>query len=193
MIPVAELIDREEIRQCVLRHFRAADRVDADLERAAFWDDGCFVGGPIDGKMSDIIPSLYGELLGQSFDVTCHYIANMMVTVAGNSGFVECYGVGYHLIADNPAALQGVLGEAKYAEIADRPGDRHELLVGVRYAVEMARRQGVWKIFKMQPIIDWTRVQPAAGIVDGGLPAAIAGRGQRSRSDASYFGGDWAP
>lgn len=190
---VDELLAREEIRQAVLRHFRAADRVDAALERAAFWPDGHFVGGPMDGRIADIVPTLYGDLLGRFFETTCHYIMNLMTTVTGERARVEAYGIGYHLIANDAEALVGVLGEATFAEFGRDSGRRYELLVGVRYAIVLERRAGEWRILTMQPIVDWTRAQPYAGIAAGGLPAAIAARGRRDRDDASYFGQDWTP
>lgn len=186
---VEELIAREQIRQSLLRHFRAADRVDAELEERAFWPDGHFIGGPVHGAMAEAIPGLYGGLLGETFETTCHYITNILVTVEGDRGHVECYGVGYHLIADNAETIAGVLG----ADFPLETGQRYELLVGVRYAVVMERRQGEWRILTMEPVIDWTRAQPHAGIGDAGLAATIAGRGQRNHCDASYFGKDWMP
>ena len=34
----------EEIRQAIFRHFRALDRLDTELDRTAFWDDGIYDG-----------------------------------------------------------------------------------------------------------------------------------------------------
>lgn len=190
---IEELAAREEIRQCVLRHFRAADRVDAELEREAFWPDGHFVGGPVHGPMAEAIGPLFREMLPQAFETTCHYIANLLLTVEGDRGFVEACGVGYHLIADSPEAAAAVLGEAKLKELNYHPDRRYELLVGVRYAITLERRDGTWKILTMAPVIDWSRAQPYAGIVHGGLPDAISGRGRRDREDPTYFGRGWKP
>lgn len=190
---VEELIAREEIRQVVLRHFRAADRVDEALERGAFWPDGHYVGGPVHGAMEDAIPGLFGELLGATFEKTCHYITNLLVTVDGDRGFVECYGVGYQLVVDDPAVVESVLGPTAFARFGRDHRQRYELLVGVRYAVVMERRAGEWRILTMEPIVDWTRAQVRDGTGEEGLVSAMAGRGRRDRSDPSYFGAAWAP
>jgi len=39
-ITVAELSDREEIRQVMYKFFRATDRRDKELARSVFWEDG---------------------------------------------------------------------------------------------------------------------------------------------------------
>lgn len=192
-ITVEELLAREEIRQAILRHFRAVDRVDAALERDAFWEDGQFVGGPVAGPMTEAIPVLYEQLLPGFFESTCHYISNLLVTVDGSSGFVEAYGVGYQVIANRPDALEAVLGAEAPKENAPDVSRRYELLIGVRYAIRVECREGVWKIATMEPVVDWARVRPYVGIPNGGLPAAIAGRGRRDRADPTYFGRQWKP
>jgi SnoaL-like domain len=185
---VDELIAREEIRQCLLRHFRAADRADLDLERAAWWPDGTFVGGPVEGTASDFAAPLF-EALPAQFETLMHYIANMLIQVSGDTAHAEIYGIGWHLLADDPEMLKAVLGEAKLAEFGNDVTKRYEMWVGVRYAVELRRREGEWRIFTMQPIIEWTRVQRYSGISEGGLPSAMPTRARRDRGDASYFGG----
>lgn len=79
-----DLIAQKEIRECILRHFRAVDRLDANLERKCFWPDGQFIGGPVAGAMEDVIPGLFEELLPDAFAATCHYAANITMQVAGS-------------------------------------------------------------------------------------------------------------
>jgi SnoaL-like domain len=192
-VTVDDLIAREEIRHCLLRHFRAADRLDIELEKTAFWPDGHFVGGPLDGPMTEFAGPLFEEMLPKSFERVMHYIANMLVTIDGDMAQVELYGIGYHLLVDDAATIEGVIGAKRFNDFGRDANKRYELLVGVRYAVTLQRRGGEWRILTMQPIIEWTRVQHHAGIVDGGLPSAMPTVPMRDRSDASYFGGGWQP
>ncbi|WP_068086784.1 nuclear transport factor 2 family protein [Novosphingobium rosa] len=185
-----ELLAREAIRHCLLRHFRAVDRGDEALERTAFWPDGQYLGGPVAGPASDFVGPLFG-LLGSCFERVMHSVTNMLITVSGDSALVEAYATGWQLLADTPEVLEGVLGPAMLADLA--PGARYELLIGARYAVEMARREGEWRILTMQPIIEWTRVQQQAGITEGGLPAAMPTVPLRHAGDASYFAGRFQP
>ena len=190
-LKVEELIDREEVRSLILRYFRAADRVDAELGTPTFWEDGHFIGGPLAGTMEDVMPALYNDLLPNAFELTLHYIQNLVVTMEGDRGFAEAYAVGYQLVSGRDAIV-GAVGAETYARYGG-DSDRVELLVGVRYAIELERRGGEWRMLTMAPIVDWTRVQPYQGIVgDAGLLAAITNRGKRDRSDQSYFGRDLA-
>lgn len=191
-LAIEDLLAREEIRQCVLRHFRAADRADLALERSALWPDARFIGGPVDGTADEFSGPLIA-MLPDLFDTLIHYITNLLVTVTGSRGLVEAYGFAYHLIRDDPEALGAVLGEAKLAELAPQAGQRIEMTIGVRYAIEMQRRGEEWRILTMQPIIEWTRVQPWSGIAEGGLVAAMPTPSLRSPTDASYFGGEFRP
>lgn len=191
MLKVEELIDREEIRSIILRYFRAADRVDAELGTPTFWEDGQFIGGPLPGPMKDVLPALYGELLPNAFELTLHYIQNLTVKVDGDRGYAEAYAIGYQLVKGEEAIV-GAVGAEAYARFGEG-SDRVEFLAGVRYAIELERRGKEWRMSTMAPIIDWTRVQPYQGIVgDAGLLGAITNRGTRDRSDQSYFGRDLA-
>ncbi len=191
-VTIEELLAREDISQCLLRHFRAADRLDLAAEAEAFWPDGRFVGGPVEGPASSFMGSLF-DTLRSSFESVMHYIANMAITVTGDCGRAELYGIGWHLLADDAAVVAGVIGEQKFAEFGRNASKRYELWVGVRYAVEMQRRGQEWRILTMQPIIEWTRVQHYNGIAAGGLPAAMPTVPRRDRSDASYFAQEWNP
>lgn len=186
------LLAESAIRRCLLRHFRAADRAEGDLMRAAWWPDGRFVGGPVEGPASEFVDQLM-EMLPALFETIMHYIANTLVTVEGEQAKAELYGIGWHLVADDPEAILGTIGEAKFAEFGKDAARRYEMWVGVRYAVTLTQRCGEWRIATMQPVIEWSRVQPYAGISEGGLPAAMPTTPLRSRADASYFGGDWTP
>jgi hypothetical protein len=177
-----DLLAHEEIRQTIYRHFRAVDRLDADLERSAFWDDGHFEGGPFDGPAGENMPKLFAETLETVFSTTMHCMMNMLIDLQGDHAFVEVYAAPYHVVP--PEALEAVFGLAKLAELDTTRA--YELVMGVRYSVRMEQRAGVWKIGVMKFIVDWSRVTPFSGLNDGGVMDSLRLRGTRDSNDPSY-------
>lgn len=177
-----DLSAHEEIRQAIYRHFRAVDRLDAALERSAFWEDGHFDGGPFDGRLDQYMPQMLNETLKALFSVTMHCTMNMLIDLKGEHAFVEVYAVPYHVVP--PEALEAVFGPAKLAELD--AGKSYELVMGVRYSVRMERRGGLWKIAVMKLVVDWTRVTPYSGFDQGGVMDILRLRGTRDCNDPSY-------
>jgi hypothetical protein len=178
-----ELSAHEEIRQAIYRHFRAGDRLDAELDRTAFWDNGIFEGGPFEGPAGEHMPVLFGETLRNFFTATMHYMMNMIIDVRGNDAFVEVYATPFHIVP--PESHQACFGPAKAAELD--PTQSYEFHVGTRYSVKMEQRGGAWKIAVMKLIVEWTRVVPYTGWNEGGVMDILKLRGVRDRSDESYL------
>lgn len=179
---VDELIAHEEIRQAIYRHFRSADRMDVALDRTAIWDDAYCEGGPFEGPAGEHMPALIGEALRDLFTVTMHYMANMIIKVRGNEGFVEIYALAFHVVP--PTALETVFGPQRAADLD--PGQPHEFHAGIRYSLKMECRDGEWKIAVMKLIFDWTRIAPYTEWTAGGVMDNLTLRGRRDRSDPSY-------
>lgn len=180
---IDELVAHEEIRQAIYRHFRAADRMDAALDRTAFWDDGVFVGGPFDGPAGEEMPHLYSDTMRTFFSATMHYMSNVLIDLRGDEAFVEIYGMPYHVVP--PGSHAAAFG-ARAPELD--PALSYELWMGVRYSVRMERRQDVWKIAAMKLVVDWSKVVPYTGLTeaDGGVYDIVRLRGTRDGSDPSY-------
>lgn len=176
-----ELSSHEEIRQAIYRHFRAVDRLDLDLDRTAFWDDGVFEGGPFQGSAAENMPALFDDKLKTFFNSSLHYMMNMLVELRGDAADVEIYGAPYHVVP--PESLEACFGAEAVARL-DRSLP-HELHMGTRYVVRMERREGTWRIAVMKLIIDWNRVVAYTGF-QGGVMEQLELRGARDRSDASY-------
>ena len=177
-----DLLAHEEIRQAIYRHFRAVDRLDADLDSSAFWSDGTFEGGPFEGPAGENMPRLFAETLQAVFSTTMHCLMNMLIDLQDDNAFVEIYAAPYHIVP--PEALEAVFGLAKLGELdSSKP---YELVMGVRYSVRMERRSGVWKIAVMKLIIDWSRVTPYSGFNNGGVMEMLRLRGSRDFQDPTY-------
>ena len=182
VMSLEELSAREEIRQAIYLHFRAGDRLDAELDRTAFWDDGVFEGGPFEGPAGEHMPALFGDTLRHFFTTTMHYMMNMIIDVRGDEAFVEVYATPFHIVP--PESLEACFGPAVAAAL-DR-SKSYEFHVGTRYSVKMEQRGGAWKIAVMKLVIDWTRVTPYTGFDKGGVMDILKLRGARDRSDVSY-------
>jgi len=185
-VTVDQLIAHEEIRQAIYRHFRAGDRMDAELVRTAMWDDGVFEGGPFEGPAGEHMAQMYSETMAPMFAATMHYMMNMLIDVRGDDAFVEMYGMPYHVVP--PEGLVKAFGATRAAQL-DRTR-AHELWMGIRYSVRMERRQDVWKIAVLKLIVDWSKVAPYTGLTEGGVYDILSLRGTRDRTDPSYA---WHP
>lgn len=159
-----ELLDRQDIFDCIQRVSRAIDRFDRELSLSAYHPDavidaGAFVGGPA---------TIYGggEALheaGQS--ATQHHLTNHACEIDGDTAHAETY---YLYVGRN------------------REGGNWA--AGGRYVDRLERRDGVWKIAFRYTIVEWSgtisenEVPLFAGLADvhlNGIPS-------RSRDDPSY-------
>jgi hypothetical protein len=174
-----ELLAHEEIRQAIYRHFRAGDRLDVELDRTAFWDDGQFDFSTI--TVREEIPPLFDNMRTM-FTATMHYISNILISLQGEQAFVEAYATAYHIVP--PESLETVLGETKCQEIDTSKS--HELRLGIRYLIRMDRRDKIWKIFTARLLVEWSSCTPYSGFSSGGLMDVLQLRGTRDHSDPSY-------
>ena len=105
------LIDKDEIRDVLLRYARGIDRMDVELFRTVFWEDGGFEDGIVEGPARDFIPSLVGETVRTLFAATQHFISNVRIDVEGPAlAFTESYFLAFHMLNPGKEALDALLG-----------------------------------------------------------------------------------
>jgi len=133
---VRELWDRAQVTDVPLRYARGVDRRDWELVRSCFGDDAFVDGtrstGPVDAYLSELRPGV------ERWVATMHVMANQIVSIDGDRATLETYAVAFHWAAA-PAG-------------APSPDN---LIVGVRYHDEMARRDGRWVITRRVVSGDW--------------------------------------
>ncbi len=159
-----ELLDRQDIHDCLVRFSRGMDRFDRDLFLSAFHPDatisaGEFVGGPVD------LYDWASELHEQGQTATQHDLLNHSCEIDGNVAHTETY---YLFIGRNR--------------------DDSNWMAGGRYIDRLERREGQWKIVLRCNAIEWSGMLPTmeipfADVPDIGLNGAVA----RSRADLSYL------
>jgi ketosteroid isomerase-like protein len=132
-----ELLDKQAIREVVMRYARGADRCDAALLSSAYFPDateerpGVSYGGEHFGE--NMV-----KMLSETMRSTSHQIGTQLIEVRGEAAVAESYSTGRHVLKD---------------------GKR--LHTTVRYLDRFEKRAGEWRITHRKVITDATEVLPA--------------------------------
>jgi hypothetical protein len=158
-----ELLDRQDILDCLIRFSRGMDRFDRELFLSAFHSDaviaaGPFVGGPV--ELYDWAANLHEQ--GQS--ATHHNLLNHSCDIDGDVAHTETY---YLFVGRNRDATNWIAGG--------------------RYIDRLERREGVWKIALRTNAIEWSGMLPTMPIPFVDVPGIhINGTPSRDTKDPSY-------
>ncbi|HRE42349.1 MAG TPA: nuclear transport factor 2 family protein [Terricaulis sp.] len=156
-----ELLDKEAIRDCVLRYLRGIDRLDVDLIRSAFHE------GAIDNHTRDVRGSVEGLLdwwlpRQAGREATQHFVTNQTIDLDGDTAHVESY---FFVFIKKTTQNEGAL-------------------IGGRYADRFERRHGVWKIALRIVLPEW---QADADARNTAMVKRAGGAiGARDSSDPTY-------
>lgn len=126
--------------------------------------EGLFVGAAAE------MARLAIEQLRTRYEVSQHFVGNVLVELDGDAAHGESYFQAYHRYRPRD-------GEASL-----------EVIMAGRYLDRFERRAGVWKIAHRKMINDWTRTRPAANIWLERRPGAH--RAVRDISDARLSEGE---
>lgn len=158
-----QLLDRQDIVDCLTRFSRGMDRFDRELFLSAFHTDaviaaGAYVGGPV--ELYDWASALHEQ--GQV--ATHHNLLNLTVEIDGDTAHTE-----------------------QYYLFVGRNRDETNWIAGGRYIDRLERRDGAWRIAVRTNTIEWSGMVPTMALpfsdvpdIDGNGPAA------RSKADPSY-------
>jgi hypothetical protein len=158
-----QLLDRQDILDCLVRFCRGMDRFDRELFLSAFHGDaiiaaGPFVGGP--EKLFDWASQLHEQ--GQS--ATLHYMLNHTCEIDGDVAHTETYYL-----------------------FTGRNRDETNWTAGGRYIDRVERRDGAWKIAFRNNAIEWSGMVPTMPIPFLDVPDVHRnGVPSRSQDDPSY-------
>ncbi len=161
---IRALVDKQAIRETMMRYCRAIDRLDIDLLRTVYHPDArddhnVFVGSA-EEFYTWVVPLL------SAYEVTQHVIANMLIELDGDRAWVETYLIAYHRRRGGEAEVDDVLGG--------------------RYIDRFERRDGAWRIADRKVVVDWSRTDPVAAPFSGETMGARFTGGARDRSDPVY-------
>ncbi len=131
------LLDKDEIRDVILRFARGLDRHDWDLVRSCFHDDAVDDHGAFAGA-ADAYVDWVREALPSLAEVTMHTVLNTLIELDGDVAHTESYTVGYH----------------RYTR---EDGTRWDWTAGGRYVDRFERRAGAWRIASRVLTWEWVR------------------------------------
>jgi SnoaL-like domain len=158
-----QLLERQDILDCLTRFSRGMDRFDREAFLSAFHDDaviaaGPFVGGPV--PLFEWATRLHNE--GQA--ATHHNLLNITVDIDGNTAHTETY---YLFVGRNR--------------------DDTNWIAGGRYIDRFEKRAGKWKIALRTNAIEWSGMVPTMGIPFADVPGIdLNGTPSRDKTDPSY-------
>jgi SnoaL-like domain len=156
---VRQLVDRQEILDCMHRYARGVDRMDAELMQSAFFEDALDCHGPLTQSPAQFVDWWFPAQ--GSREATQHFIANHFADIDGDQAHAETY----------------------FIVTTKLRGEDEAQIFGGRYVDRLERRAGAWKIAVRVVITDWL---VTAGAAEMAQRLKNEHGGSRSRSDPSY-------
>jgi hypothetical protein len=159
-----ELLDRQDIFDCLKRVSRGIDRFDRELFLSAYHPDAIIDAGEFVGEPRAVYEG--GAALheaGQSS--TIHHLTNHVCELDGDTAHAETYFL-----------------------YVGRNRDGSNWAAGGRYADRLERREGIWKIAFRYTVLEWSGAVPANAVplFENVPDAHLNGVPSRSREDPSY-------
>lgn len=134
------LLDREAIRNCVVRLARGEDRRSAVLIRSCWWPEAKFDYGVYDGDfeayLAWVVPG------ADAIKDTQHLLGQTHVELDGDEARAETHVFSYHRV--------------------DAGQGDHDTLIGGRYLDRFEKRGGDWRIVDRVMLYDWEQDWGAA-------------------------------
>ena len=158
-----QLLDRQDILDCLLRFCRGMDRFDRELFRSAFHSDAVIAAGPFVGGPDELY-EWASKLHEQGQTYTHHNLLNHSCDIDGDVAHTETY---YLFVGRNR--------------------DETNWIAGGRYIDRLERRAGSWKIALRTNAIEWSGLVPTLPIPFAEVPDIhMNGAPSRGKEDPSY-------
>lgn len=182
---LADLVARRDIHDVLTRYCRALDRADLALMETVYWPDGTDIHGIYSGGAAEFVPFIIREIRNY-FVMGTHCLMNVSIDVDGDRASSESYL--YSACRVRRDMVEAILGE-RYAAFCGGLGlDReheHFVMAG-RYLDRFERRNGEWRIFQRQVVMDWNDNGPSQQITDQGMMKSLRPLGEWGTGDPVY-------
>lgn len=127
------LLERERIRECIIRLARGEDRRDGALITACYWPDsitdyGVFAGS-FDEYYAWVIPG------SPAIPVTQHILGQTLIELDGEVALTETHVTSYHRV--------------------NMGTEERDTVIGGRYLDRLEKRGGEWRIAQRTMLYDW--------------------------------------
>jgi hypothetical protein len=130
---LSQLLDREQIRNCLARLARGEDRRNAELISGAYWHDAIIDLGIFTGTFTEY---LHWVVPGSpDIPVTQHVLGQSLIDQHKDTARVETQVLAYHRI--------------------NTPDGQRDSVIGGRYLDWMDEIRGDWRIARRTMIYDW--------------------------------------
>ncbi len=158
-----ELLDKQDILECLTRFSRGMDRFDREIFLSAFHPDATIAAGPFVGSPAECYD--WAVTLHEAGQVSTHHnLLNVSYDIDGDTAHTETY---YLFVGRNR--------------------DGGNWMAGGRYIDRLQRRDGEWKIALRSNAVEWSGTLPASDLPFADVPdLELNGRAERSREDISY-------
>lgn len=158
-----ELLDKQDIQECLTRFSRGMDRFDRAAFLSAFHPDATIAAGPFVGSPAECYD--WAVPMHEEGQVATHHnLLNVSIELDGDTAHTETY---YLFVGRNR--------------------DASNWLAGGRYVDRLERRDGEWKIAVRTNVIEWSGTAPTMDIPFADLAdAAKNGVAARGPEDISY-------
>jgi hypothetical protein len=127
------LLERDKIRECVVRLARGEDRRDAEIITASYWPDSVTDYGVFKGDFAAYLAWVVPG--ADAITNTQHVLGQSVIDLDGDKASVETQVISYHRVN---------MGE----------GER-DTCIGGRYLDRMEKRDGQWRIANRMMLYDW--------------------------------------
>jgi hypothetical protein len=158
-----QLLDKQDILDCLTRFSRGMDRFDREVFLSAFHDDAVMAAGPFVGSPADCFD--WARPMHEAGQIATHHnLLNVTYDIDGDVAHTETY---YLFVGRNR--------------------DESNWIAGGRYIDRLEKRGGVWRIALRTNAIEWSGMVPTMGIPFADVPD-IHGNGApaRGKDDPSY-------
>lgn len=127
------LLERDKVRECIVRLARGEDRRDGEQIRACYWPDsttdyGMFVGS-FDEYFAWVIPG------SPAIPVTQHVLGQSLTELQDDTALVETQVISYHRV--------------------NMGTEERDTTIGGRYLDRLEKRVGEWRIAQRTMLYDW--------------------------------------
>jgi hypothetical protein len=156
------LLDKEAIRDRLMRYARGIDRNDGDLVQDAFWPDALADHGHSKFR-GDTIGKFFADVSTHSTHHQVHYIANLIIEVYGDEAISEA--------------------QAWYVAETERNDVSYLINRSVRYIDRWEKRDGEWRIFHRTVPENWNKLDAIVERYPNPEGIVMA---QPDKSDVSY-------
>lgn len=114
---LTQLLDREKIRNCIVRLARGEDRRDADILRSCYWSDARIDFGTFEGSFTDYLGFVVpGD---PALPCTLHFLGQTHTDLDGNSARAETLVSSYHRIDTGDGHTDSTIG-GRYLDLFEK-------------------------------------------------------------------------